>query len=61
MKNTSIISDLADNLSDILENSHEKYNRNTFATIVDRLRSPLQVMIMGEFSVGKSTFINAML
>lgn len=34
---------------------------NRLRELIDDLTMPLQVMIMGEFSVGKSTFINAML
>lgn len=66
MLEENIIGALKSNLSVLLNNTAkgkqpDKSLENGLRELIDDLTMPLQVMIMGEFSVGKSTFINAML
>lgn len=55
------IYELSNNLSILLDNAPKGFSKEKIQAIINRLSAPLQVMIMGEFSVGKSTFINALL
>lgn len=61
MPKNNTISELRNNLSILLKNVPAGMKKADLQSIINGLTAPLQVMIMGEFSVGKSTFINALL
>ena len=61
MPKNNTISELGNNLSILLKNVPAGLSKAGLQSIINGLTAPLQVMIMGEFSVGKSTFINALL
>ena len=61
MPKNNTISELRNNLSILLKNVPAGLSKAGLQSIINGLTAPLQVMIMGEFSVGKSTFINALL
>ena len=57
----SLLDTLADLSSDIAGNFHLSGEINEIANFRNELSSPLSMMIVGSFSVGKSSFINALL
>lgn len=61
MPKNNTISELRNNLSILLKNAPAGMKKRGLQSMINGLTAPLQVMIMGEFSVGKSTFINALL
>ena len=61
MPKENTIYELRNNLSILLKNAPAGMPADGLESIMANLAAPLQVMIMGEFSVGKSTFINALL
>lgn len=61
---TSLFEDVSNNLKNLCKNmiSVPEFRSSTkdMNEIVKNIKSPLLIMVMGEFSTGKSTFINAL-